>query len=99
MKGQTITSEPFGFFVKPYSPETVPRPAKVEVLQAISLASGGHFYETLDALNDGLSTLKLHATEEKTAEYRTLWREWPIVAGLMVMLAASWAMRKFRNMP
>ena len=99
VKGQTITSEPFGFFVKPYSPETVPRPAKVEVLQAISLASGGHFYETLDTLNDGLSTLKLHATEEKTAEYRTLWREWPVVAGLMVMLAASWAMRKFRNMP
>ena len=99
VKGQTITSEPFGFFVKPYSPETVPRPAKVEVLQAISLASGGHFFENLDALNDGLSKLKLHATEEKMAEYHTLWRDWPVVAGLMTMLGISWAMRKFRNMP
>ena len=99
VKGQALTSEPFGFFVKPYSPETVPRPAKVEVLQAISAASGGHFFENLDALNDGLSKLKLHATEEKMAEYHTLWREWPVVASLMTMLAISWGMRKFRNMP
>jgi len=99
VKGQTITSEPFGFFVKPYSPETVPRPAKVEVLQAISAASGGKFFENLDALNDGLSKLQLHATEEKMAEYRTLWREWPIVTALMIMLGASWMLRKFRNMP
>ncbi len=99
LKDKEITSEPFGFFVKPYSPETVPRPAKVEVLQAISLASGGKFYETPDALNDGLSTLKLHATEEKLADYRTLWREWPIVTAIMILLAASWVLRKFRNMP
>ncbi len=98
-KGQTITSEPFGFFVKPYSPETVPRPAKVEVLQAISAASGGKFFENLDTLNDGLAKLQLHATEEKMAEYRTLWREWPIVTALMIMLGASWMLRKFRNMP
>lgn len=99
LKGQTTTSEPFSFFVKPYSPETVPRPARVEILQAISQASGGQFFETPDALNQALSALKLKATEEKSAEYRTLWREWPVVAGLMIMLAASWSMRKLRNMP
>jgi hypothetical protein len=99
VKGQTLSSEPFGFFVRPYSPETMPRPAKVEALQAISLASGGQFFESPDALNDGLSKLKLRATEEKMAEYSTLWRRWPVVTGLMLMLAASWAMRKFRNMP
>ncbi|MEA3212669.1 MAG: hypothetical protein QOE70_5726 [Chthoniobacter sp.] len=99
VKDQAITSEPFSFFVKPYSPETVPRPARVEILQAIAQASGGQFFENVEALNTGLSTLKLLATEEKSAEYRTLWREWPVVAGLMVMLAASWGMRKFRNMP
>ena len=94
-----VIGEPFTFFVKPYSPETVPRPAKIEILQAISKASGGAFFDNLDALNDGLSSLKLKATEEKSAEYRTLWREWPVVITLMGMLAASWGMRKFRNMP
>jgi len=99
VKDQTVTSEPFSFFVKPYSPETVPRPARIEILQAISQATGGQFFENLDALDQGLSTLKLKATEEKSAEYRTLWREWPVVAGLMIMLAASWSLRKSRNMP
>jgi hypothetical protein len=33
------------------------------------------------------------------AEYHTLWREWPVVAGLMTLLAISWGMRKFRNLP
>ena len=94
-----VTSEPFSFFVKPYSPETVPRPERVEILQALSQASGGQYFETLDALNDGLSTLKLHATEEKMANYRTLWREWPVVLTLMLLLAGSWALRKFRNLP
>jgi len=99
VKDQTVTSEPFSFFVKPYSPETVPRPARVEILQAISQASGGQFFESVEALNQGLSNLKLKATEEKSAEYHTLWREWPAVISLMVMLAASWGLRKFRNMP
>jgi hypothetical protein len=99
IKGQTIASEPFSFFVKPYSPETVPRPARVEILQAISEASGGQFYDSLEALNAGLSALKLHATEEKSANYRTLWREWPIVTALMTLLGITWSMRKFRNMP
>ncbi len=99
VKDQTITSEPFSFFVKPYSPETVPRPARVEILQELSQATGGQFYENVDALNKGLSSLKLRATEEKSAEYHTLWRDWPMVASLMLMLAGSWSMRKMRNMP
>lgn len=99
VKTDTVTSEPFSFFVKPYSPETVPRPARTEILQAISKASGGEFFESVEALNQGLSTLKLKATEEKSAEFHTLWREWPAVTGLMTMLAASWGLRKFRNMP
>ena len=58
VKDQTVTSEPFSFFVKPYSPETVPRPARVEILQALSKASGGRFFENLDELNTGLSALQ-----------------------------------------
>jgi len=99
VKGTAVTSEPLAFFVKPYSPETVPRPARNDTLQAISKASGGEYFENLDAMNSGLASLKLKATEEKLAEFRTLWREWPAVLMLMTMLATSWGLRKFRNMP
>lgn len=99
LKGQTYTSEPFSFYVKPHSPETVPRPAKVEVLQTISTASGGRFFETVDALNEHLSNLQLHASEEKLSDYRTLWREWPAVIALMISLAISWGLRKSQNLP
>ncbi|HEV7403413.1 MAG TPA: glutamine amidotransferase [Chthoniobacteraceae bacterium] len=99
VKGNVLISEPFTFFVNPYSPETVPRPARTELLQTISQTSGGQFFENLDALNDGLSSLKITATEEKSAEFRTLWREWPAIVSLMGMLAISWGVRKFRNMP
>ncbi|MEO6788065.1 MAG: hypothetical protein ABI318_18215, partial [Chthoniobacteraceae bacterium] len=99
VKGVAVTSEPLAFFVKPYSPETVPRPAKNDILQAISKASGGQYYESLDAMNSGLASLKLRATEEKLAEFRTLWRKWPALLALMTMLATSWGLRKLRNMP
>jgi len=99
VKGQPVNSEPASFFVKPYSPETVPRPARVEVLQTLSKVSGGAFYETLDAASKGLSTLKLHAIEEKNADYHTLWRDWRVVALLMTLFAASWIIRKLQNLP
>jgi hypothetical protein len=99
VKGQTYTSEPFSFFVNPHSPETVPRPAKVEVLQALSTASGGRFFESLETLNEGLSKLQFHTSEEKFFDYRTLWREWPAVIALMALLAISWGLRKSQNMP
>jgi Putative glutamine amidotransferase len=98
-KGQTYTSEPFSFFVKPHSPETVPRPAKVEVLQAISAASGGRFFESLEDLNEHLNKIQLHTSEQKLSDYRTLWREWPSVILLMTLLAVSWGLRKSQNMP
>jgi hypothetical protein len=99
VKGQTYTSEPFSFFVKPHSPETVPRPAKIEVLQALSNASGGRFFESPDALSEYLSKLQFHTSEEKLSDYRTLWREWPAVIALMTLLAISWGLRKSQNMP
>lgn len=95
----TYTSEPFSFFVKPHSPETVPRPAKVEVLQTLSAASGGRFFESVDSLDEFLSKLQFHTSEEKLSDYQTLWRDWPVIIGLMTLLAISWGVRKSQNMP
>jgi hypothetical protein len=99
LKGQTYSSEPFSFFVKPHSPETVPRPAKPEVLQAIATASGGRFFESVDDLNEHLRKLQFHTSEQRLSDYRTLWRGWPALIGLMTLLAASWGLRKSQNLP
>jgi len=99
VNGSLEVSEPFSFFVRPYSPETMPRPVKVEVLQSIAEASSGQFFETLEELNDGLSTLELSAIEEESAMFNTLWRNWLMVVVLIGLMTASWGLRKFRNMP
>lgn len=99
LKGQTYSSEPFSFFVKPHSPETVPRPSKPEVLQAISTASGGRFFESVDDLGEHLRKLQFHTSEQRLSDYRTLWREWPSIIALMALLAASWGLRKIQNLP
>jgi len=97
--GNPQSSEPLSFFVQPFSPETMPRPADARVLQSIARASGGRFFDSLDDMNHALASLEFHAIEEESPEFRTLWRHWPLVALLMLSLTASWALRKLRNMP
>jgi hypothetical protein len=99
LNSQTYTSEPFNFVVKPHSPETVPRPAKVEVLQALSSTSGGRFFDSPESLNEALSKLEFHATQETLSDYQTLWRDWPAIITVMTLLAISWGIRKSQNMP
>ena len=98
-EGGEEESKPFAFFVKPYSPETKPRPVKNEILQSIAEASGGQFFESIEDLNRVLGSLELSAVEEETAEFRTLWRTWLMIGILIAFLAGTWALRKFRNMP
>jgi hypothetical protein len=97
--GKATTSEPLAFFVQPFSPETLPRPIDAKVLETLATTSGGRFFDNLEQLNQGLASLEFHSLEEESSEFRTLWRTWPVVAGLMTALAATWSMRKFRNMP
>ncbi|MEO0452700.1 MAG: glutamine amidotransferase [Verrucomicrobiota bacterium] len=99
VNGETITSDPFSLYVKSFSPETVPRPARLKILQSLANASGGQYFETMDELNSGLSNIEVRATEETSSEFRSLWREWVVVILLMVLIAASWVFRKTRNMP
>jgi hypothetical protein len=77
----------------------VPRPAKVEVLQTLSAASGGRFFESVESLDEALSKLQFHTSEEKLSDYKTLWRDWPAIIALMSLLAISWGLRKSQNMP
>ena len=99
LPGETGTSEPVSFFVQPFSPESMPRPIDTKVLAVLSSASGGRVFDSLDDLNDGLSSLEFNAIEEELTGFVTLWRNWPTVSLLMLALAASWILRKLRNMP
>lgn len=97
--GQTIKSEPVTFFVKPFTPESVPRPITTEVLKALATASGGQYFDSPDALNNCLSELQPTLIEDETEKYKTLWRHWSMIALLMLLMTGSWIIRKTKNMP
>jgi len=94
-----VASKPIGFFVKPHSPETSPRPPKTEILQAISASSGGSYFETIEALDAAMSSLNLKAKEENFSEFHTLWRDWPVLIALMLLFTITWTIRRKRQMP
>ena len=99
IKGETVTSEPFSFFVKPYSPETVPRPARVEYPAGPLAGERRPVFRKLDALNEGSPhpQAQSHRGEERRIPHALA--RMAAGGGLMLLLAGSWALRKFRNMP
>jgi hypothetical protein len=97
--GRTVQSDPVSFFVKPFTPESVPRPANTPVLQAIADAGKGHYHDTAEALNRALNALDFHAEEEEISEYHSLWQSWIILGSLIGLLTVEWVVRKMGNMP
>jgi hypothetical protein len=95
--GRAIESPPFSFYVKPFTPETSPKPQAVEVLEQLAKASGGQFCEQ-DQLDQVLSALDIKTSEEERVSYNSLWNTPFILGGLMLLLSADWILRKRRNM-
>lgn len=99
-EGATLReSDPVSFFVKPYSPETVPKPINEEILAALARSGGGTYFDGLDELDRGLSDIRPQVIEEATAEFTSLWRNIPIMLAIALFLIASWAIRKTKGMP
>ena len=96
-EGRQVTSPPFSFYVKPFTPETSPRPQDVEVLQQLAKASGGVFCEQ-DQLDAVLSGIDIKNTEQERVDYTSLWNTPFILGGLMLLLSLDWILRKQRNM-
>jgi hypothetical protein len=99
IEGKKTTSEPISFYVKAFTPESVPRPAKTEVLEAIAQNSGGKFFEEVKSLNEALSSLNFTQREEETVKYSSLWQNFIIISCLIMILTIEWSLRKWRNMP
>jgi hypothetical protein len=96
---EEVQSRPLSFYVKPYSPEMQPRPIQAGVLRDLAEGGGGRFFEGLEEMDETLSAFSPPVVEEETAAYFTLWRNWAMLGLLMTVLAGSWTVRKFRNMP
>lgn len=97
--GKRVASDPVLFVVKPFTPESVPRPVNNQVLKAIAQNSGGECFETVDALNQKLAALNVKRVEQEISEYHTLWQRGIILGCLILLLAAEWILRKLRYLP
>ncbi|MFA7174548.1 MAG: glutamine amidotransferase [Kiritimatiellia bacterium] len=98
INGQRVESELAYFSVKPYSPESRPRPPDLETIKAITLNSEGAFYENAADLNRALLALHPRQLEQEISEYKTYWQSWSVLAMLIVLIALEWILRKFRNL-
>jgi len=97
--GKPVGSDPISFFVKPFTPESVPRPANVEVLKSLARNSGGKFADNVKDLNDALSSLHAAGREEESVNYSSLWENFIVLSCLLAFLSVEWCIRKWRNMP
>jgi hypothetical protein len=98
VSGRRVESEVAYFSVKPYSPESRPRPPDLETIRAITVNSEGAFYETAAELDRALAAILPKQLEQEISEYKTYWQRWAILGMLIVLLAVEWMLRKFRNL-
>ncbi|MBN2302200.1 MAG: hypothetical protein JXN60_06770, partial [Lentisphaerae bacterium] len=97
--GKRVESDPISFFVKPFTPESVPRAANFEVLKHLAINSGGKHYLNIEELNNALSAQNFSSIEQEKVRYESLWERWLVIGFLIGLLSASWILRKLRNMP
>ena len=97
--GKRALSDPVSFAVKPFTPESVPRPANQQILQNISRNSSGQFFASVDALNQHLSTLNVKRLEQEISRYDSLWQRGILLTCLILVLTAEWIFRKMKFMP
>jgi len=83
--------------VRPYTPETMPKPMNVAALQALARISGGKFCE-FNELSPTLSALHFTPSEEQRVIYRSLWNHWAFLAALIALLVVEWSLRRWRNL-
>lgn len=97
MAGIPIESPPYPVYVRPYTPETIPKPANVTALQALARVSGGKFCE-FNELSPFLNRLHFTQQEEQRVIYRSLWNHWAFLAALIALLVVEWSLRRWRNL-
>ena len=98
VNGTNIESSAYSFYVRPYTPESNPRPADAVLLQTLCANSAGKFCDP-DQIGEALAALPVTSREESRVLFRTLWNTLPILACLVGLLVLDWMVRKSRNLP
>ncbi len=96
--GRRLESDAVSFSVKPFTPESVPRPPANETLKAIAENSGGAFFESAEELDKVLSALQPKKIEQEISEYKSWWQQWAIIGCLIALITLEWIIRKWRNL-
>ena len=96
--GRRSESEGAYFSVKPYSPESRPRPPDLDTIRAITASSEGAFYDNAADLNRALMALQPNQLEQDISEYKTYWQRWSILVMLLMLITLEWIFRKLRNL-
>jgi hypothetical protein len=97
--GRRLESDAVSFSVKPFTPESVPRPPATETVKAITANSGGTFFESAGDLDRALAALQPKKLEQEISEYKSLWQHWAVIGCLIALISVEWIVRKVRNLP
>lgn len=97
IEGKPVESQPYSFFVKAFTPETNPKPARADLMQAIARASKGRFCEKSE-IDGVLAALTVKAEATERVVYQSLWNDVWILALLIAILTIEWMVRRLRNM-
>ena len=96
-KDAPVASPSYSFFVKPYTPETLPRPPDLDTLRTLATASGGRFLEPAE-VSEALASLPVKPREEALIRFSSLWNTIPVLACLLGLLAVDWIVRKVKGL-
>jgi len=96
-EGEEIFSSPYSFYVKPFTPETLPRPADNVLLKTLAEATGGRFLEP-DEAGDVLSSLEVRMKDQEEVSFTSLWNTFPVLLILIALLTGEWVLRKIQNL-
>jgi hypothetical protein len=96
--GRRLESDAVSFSIKPFTPESIPRPPAFDTLKAITANSGGAYYETVSDLDQALAAIQPKKLEQEVSEYRSLWQHWAVIGCLIALISIEWILRKLRNL-
>jgi hypothetical protein len=97
VSGTPVESPAYSFFVKPFTPESLPRPPDLDLLRALAASSTGR-YLLPGEVADAMTAIPIKPREESLVTFHSLWNNLPVLACLLALLAVEWIVRKIKGL-